>query len=164
MLEVTLLSWSRATELVETQNTEGTPTRSCHQPHGSKQESLPNSPDTYLEKLQTRWHFLSKTWARFLLSSLFIFKLLNPFLPLCGQCGGTAAKQEKGPACWPRRAPRHAAVPPKPSLAILYTRGVSCGKAEWRPVSPGTEESRDQVDVGITAIGRMLRTFKPLEY
>lgn len=44
----------------------GTQTHSCHQPHGRKRESLLDSPSTYLEKLRTRWIFLSKTGAQFL--------------------------------------------------------------------------------------------------
>lgn len=51
----------------------GTQTHSCHQPHGRKQESLLDSPSTYLEKLKTRWIFLTKTGAQFLLSSLTSF-------------------------------------------------------------------------------------------
>lgn len=107
----------------------GTQAHSCHQLRDRKQESLLDYPDAYLEKLRTRWIFLSETQAQFLLSSPLVFKLLNLLLH------------------WPSRRRGWCAAPsallsPQAHPATLYTRGVSCGKAERCPASPGMELSQ----------------------
>lgn len=69
----------------------GTQAHSCHQPHGRKQESLLDSPSTYLEKLRTRWIFLSKTGAKFLCHLCHNFQAPQPLAPPPGavwwECG-----------------------------------------------------------------------------
>lgn len=145
----------------------GTQTRSCHRPRGGKRESLPDSANTYLEKLQRRRIFLSKTQARFLLSSPFVFKLLNLFLALRGQRGGTAAKQDKGPACWPWRAgPGMLLSLPSPPLRsctcvvfpVVKPSGTRCPPARRRAGPRGQGGHWDN------GSRKDSENFKPLEY
>lgn len=119
----------------------GKQTHSCHQPHGRKQESLLDSPSTYLEKLTTRWIFLSKTGAPFVLSSLSSYSSSStsgsPPWAVWWECG--LAGEGAGRLVWAYWS--QYAHDPQALPALLYTCGVSCGKAKWCPAHPGMEES-----------------------
>lgn len=136
-----------------------TQAHSCHQPHGRKWESLLDSPDTYSEKLRTKRIFLFKTWARYLLSSLFIFKLL-----LRGQCGGAVAEQ-KGRCAGPGCSLAHSRPPESTlqSCTRVVFPVVKLSGAQ-RPLARRRAGPRGQGGRWDKSGQKDVENFKPLEY
>lgn len=138
----------------------GTQTHSCHRPHGGKRESLPDSVTPTWKSCEQGRFFFQRLRHDFF-CQLFIFKLLNFMLPFCGQCSGTAAEQEKGLVCWPWCAGvRRSCAPQAPLRSrthvvfpVVKPSGAQHPRA-WRRSSPWGQGA----DLGIMAIGRMLRT------